>query len=132
MKSRKIIILFSISVLLCLVCLSSGSYFKTDVTTFGNEILVKGKIGGDVYELQGRLQYLGFYKGKIDGIFGTGTYWAVRNFQYKFGMKVDGIVGAKTKLMLWKATKIGFLVEILLLKKQQQKLTLLINLVQMI
>lgn len=105
MKSRKIIILFSISVLLCLVCLSSGSYFKTDVTTFGNEILVKGKIGGDVYELQGRLQYLGFYKGKIDGIFGTGTYWAVRNFQYKFGMKVDGIVGAKTKLMLWKATK---------------------------
>ena len=32
------------------------------------------------------LQYLGFYNGKIDGVFGWGTYWALRNFQYEFGM----------------------------------------------
>lgn len=74
-------------------------------TAFGKEILKVGAKGGDVYELQGRLKYIGYYTGKIDGAFGWRTYWAVRNFQYNFGMQVDGIVGAKTKLMLWNATK---------------------------
>lgn len=105
MKDRRILIMISITVLITLVCFSNISNIQPDIATFGNEILVKGKTGGDVYELQGRLKHLGFYKGKIDGIFGSGTYWAVRNFQYKFGMTVDGIVGPKTKLMLWKATK---------------------------
>jgi N-acetylmuramoyl-L-alanine amidase len=73
--------------------------------SFGKTTLKIGSTHSDVYELQGRLSYLGFYKGKIDGQFGNQTYWAVRNFQYKFGMQVDGVVGAKTKLMLWKATQ---------------------------
>ncbi len=75
------------------------------VFSFGKQTLKVGAKGGDVYELQGRLKYLGYYKGKIDGDFGWGTYKAVKNFQWKFGMKVDGVVGGKTKLMLWKATK---------------------------
>ena len=33
------------------------------------------------------------------------TLKAVKRFQGEFGMKVDGIVGAKTKLKLWEATK---------------------------
>ncbi|MEB3100241.1 spore cortex-lytic enzyme [Ferviditalea candida] len=73
--------------------------------SFGKQILKVGSRGGDVYELQGRLAYLGFYTGKIDGQFGWRTYKAVRYFQWKFGMRVDGVVGSKTKLMLWKATK---------------------------
>lgn len=56
-------------------------------------IVKRGAIGGYVWQLQGRLQYLGFFKGNIDGKFGWGTYWAVRNFQYQFGLKVDGVVG---------------------------------------
>lgn len=72
---------------------------------FGNTILKVGAKGGDVYELQGRLKFVGYYTGKIDGDFGWRTYWAVRNFQYNFGMQVDGIVGAKTKVKLWSATK---------------------------
>jgi len=71
---------------------------------FGNATLKHGSRGGDVYELQGRLQYLGYYNGNIDGIFGWQTERAVKDFQYKFGMKVDGIVGSKTKQMLVKAT----------------------------
>lgn len=52
-------------------------------------------------ELQARLQYNGYYNGKIDGVYGWGTYWAVRNFQDQFGLKeVDGLVGAKTKQTL--------------------------------
>lgn len=38
-------------------------------------------------------------------MFGWRTYWAVRNFQDKFGLPVDGIVGESTKAMLVKATK---------------------------
>jgi len=71
---------------------------------FGNATLQYGSEGGDVYELQGRLQYLGYYNGNIDGIFGWQTERAVMDFQYKFGMTVDGIVGSKTKEMLVKAT----------------------------
>lgn len=72
---------------------------------FGSGILKKGARGGDVYELQGRLKLLGFYTGPVDGVFGQRTYLAVRLFQYRFGLKVDGIVGPKTKLKLWQATK---------------------------
>ncbi|PTQ51121.1 MAG: Spore cortex-lytic enzyme, lytic transglycosylase SleB [Brockia lithotrophica] len=75
------------------------------VEAFGQEILRVGSRGGDVYELQGRLRYLGYYHGAIDGIFGWRTYWAVRNFQYQFGIRVDGIVGPQTKYKLWLATK---------------------------
>jgi N-acetylmuramoyl-L-alanine amidase len=73
--------------------------------TFGSETLKYGSSGGDVYELQGRLKYLGFYHGDIDGDFGSKTLQSVKNFQYQFGMKADGIVGGKTKVKLWEATK---------------------------
>ena len=75
------------------------------VHSFSDQILKVGSRGGDVYELQGRLKYLGFYHGKIDGQYGWQTLKAVRWFQSEFGLKVDGIVGPKTKLALWKATK---------------------------
>jgi N-acetylmuramoyl-L-alanine amidase len=73
--------------------------------TFGTTILKQGASGKDVYELQGRLKFLGFYSGKVDGQFGQSTVNSVKWFQWKFGMKADGVVGAKTKLKLWKATK---------------------------
>ncbi|MDF2720227.1 MAG: spore cortex-lytic enzyme [Paenibacillus sp.] len=74
-------------------------------STFSNQTIRYGSGGSDVYELQGRLSYLDYYRGPIDGDFGWQTDRAVRDFQYKFGMKVDGVVGPKTKLMLWNATK---------------------------
>ena len=74
-------------------------------TAFGDTILKKGAKGGDVYELQGRLKLLGFYTGDVDGVFGHRTYLAVRLFQYEFGLKIDGVVGPKTKLKLWQSTK---------------------------
>ncbi len=105
MTKRKIMILLTITLLLSTVYVSYVDFFQQGEETFGNQILKRGARGGDVYELQGRLKHLGFYTGKIDGIFGWRTYWAVRNFQYEFGMKIDGVVGSKTKYMLWKATK---------------------------
>ncbi|MFC4075694.1 spore cortex-lytic enzyme [Salinithrix halophila] len=70
-----------------------------------NRIYQKGDKGGYVWELQRRLQYIGYYAGKIDGTFGKQTDRAVRDFQYRFGLKVDGKVGPRTKLKLWRATR---------------------------
>ncbi|WP_438448282.1 spore cortex-lytic enzyme [Gorillibacterium sp. sgz5001074] len=72
---------------------------------FSKQTIRYGAAGDDVYELQGRLKFLGYYNGKIDGSFGYQTLRAVKDFQYKFGMKVDGVAGPKTKLRLWEATK---------------------------
>ncbi|WP_419465924.1 spore cortex-lytic enzyme [Bacillus spongiae] len=75
------------------------------VRAFSNQVIQKGATGEDVIELQERLRHLGFYKGKVDGVFGWGTYWSVRNFQSEFGLEVDGLVGATTKEKLTKASK---------------------------
>ncbi len=72
---------------------------------FSTNVFKVGTSGTDVSELQGRLKYLGFYTGKIDSTFGSGTLKSVKWFQSEFGMKVDGIVGAKTQLKLYNATK---------------------------
>jgi len=72
---------------------------------FSNAIVKVGAKGADVTEMQGRLKFLGFYTGPVDGIFSWRSYWALRNFQYEFGLKIDGILGPKTKLKLWEATK---------------------------
>jgi N-acetylmuramoyl-L-alanine amidase len=72
---------------------------------FSKQVVKVGATGKDVREMQGRLKYLGFYTGKVDGVFSWRTYWALRNFQYEFGMKVDGVLGPKTKLKLYNASK---------------------------
>ncbi|WP_413409597.1 spore cortex-lytic enzyme [Paenibacillus amylolyticus] len=72
--------------------------------TFSSNAVKYGSYGQDVYELQGRLKYLGFYNGKIDSNFGNSTLKSVKWFQSEFGMKADGVVGAETKLKLYNAS----------------------------
>ena len=67
---------------------------------FSSQVVERGAFGDDVIELQARLQYIGYYNGAIDGVFGYGTYWALRNFQQDYGLDVDGIAGASTKKAL--------------------------------
>ena len=52
--------------------------------------------GDDVADLQRRLNALGFYSGKEDGIFDDDAAVAVEQFQRNSGLPVDGIVGART------------------------------------
>lgn len=78
---------------------------NNNANAFTEQIIQQGAVGEDVIELQARLKHIGFYNGKIDGVFGWGTYWALRNFQYEFGMDIDGIAGQKVKDKLVKATK---------------------------
>ncbi|OAH55913.1 spore cortex-lytic enzyme [Domibacillus aminovorans] len=75
------------------------------VGAFSNQIIQRGAEGDDVIELQARLQYTGYYRDSIDGVFGWSTYWALRNFQESFGLPVDGLAGTATKKKLEKASK---------------------------
>ncbi|RKL67614.1 spore cortex-lytic enzyme [Salipaludibacillus neizhouensis] len=86
------------------VCLFTMA-LPVDTDAFSDQVVQKGATGEDVVELQARLQYNGYYEGDIDGVFGWGTYWSVRNFQEKFELEVDGLVGQKMKGMLEKATE---------------------------
>lgn len=79
-----------------IVCLLYAPFIQA----FTNQDIGRGAFGDDVVELQARLQYLSFYHGKIDGKFGYGTYWALRNFQEAYGLPIDGIAGEATKKKL--------------------------------
>jgi len=56
--------------------------------------------GEEVKKLQTMLKEFGFYMGSVDGVFGSQTETAVKRFQKQTGLTVDGIVGAKTWMML--------------------------------
>lgn len=74
---------------------------EKSASAFTPQVMQRGSTGDDVIELQARLQYIGYYHGKIDGVYGWSTYWAVRKFQKQFELKeLDGLVGLETKKKL--------------------------------
>lgn len=103
MRNRQMLI--SIFILVILFTALEINVHWDSKETFSNTTIKYGAKSNDVRELQGRLKHIGFYHGKIDGDFGFKTLQALKRFQGEFGMKVDGIAGAKTKLRLWEATK---------------------------
>lgn len=59
-----------------------------------------GSRGDEVRKVQTKLKSLGYYKGSVDGIYGTATRDAVVRFQKNCGITADGIAGPKTLLYL--------------------------------
>ena len=55
-----------------------------------------GSTGSEVRQIQTKLKNWGYYTGSIDGVYGWQTESAVRSFQKKNGLTVDGIAGEKT------------------------------------
>lgn len=49
-----------------------------------------GSRGEEVRQIQTKLKRWGYYNGNVDGIFGSGTLEAVKWFQRKNGLQVDG------------------------------------------
>ena len=74
-----------------------GYFEQTKNTDDG--LLRKGDRGDDVKLLQHRLNLLGWQLTE-DGIWGVQTDSAVRGYQYRAGLTVDGVVGAKTRAAL--------------------------------
>ena len=72
---------------------------------YGSNTLYNGCRGEKVKELQQALIDLGFLKGKADGIFGNNTENAVRAFQKKYKLDVDGLAGPKTQEAILNAAK---------------------------
>lgn len=62
----------------------------------GYPTLRRGSISNYVCILQDDLNTLGYTTGGLDGIFGARTQEAVRSYQQKVGLSVDGIVGCNT------------------------------------
>ena len=55
-----------------------------------------GSTGNEVKQIQKKLKNWGYYDGNVDGIYGSKTVSAVKKFQRKNGLTVDGITGPKT------------------------------------
>ncbi len=55
-----------------------------------------GSRGSEVTQIQTKLKRWGYYNGNIDGIYGSQTLSAVKYFQRKNGLTVDGIAGPAT------------------------------------
>ena len=73
--------------------------FITILALQNNEVLALSKYGSrgsEVRTIQDKLKRWGYYTGNVDGIYGSLTVSAVKKFQQKNGLTVDGIAGTKT------------------------------------
>lgn len=73
--------------------------FITALAMQNNEVLALSKYGSrgsEVRIIQEKLKRWGYYTGGVDGIYGSLTVSAVKKFQQKNGLTVDGIAGTKT------------------------------------
>ena len=93
LKNKKKIIILSVFVMIILV-IALILIFLTD-----NEVEALSKYGSrgdEVTQIQTKLKRWGYYNGNIDGIYGSQTLEAVKYFQRKNGLTVDGIAGPAT------------------------------------
>lgn len=91
-QNKKIKAIISILFIFCLF-VSYNVFFRNNET----EALSKyGSRGEEVRQIQTKLKRWGYYSGNIDGIYGSQTQAAVRWFQSKNGLTVDGIAGKNT------------------------------------
>ena len=85
--------MFIILFILSLIFIVYNVFFRGDGTLALSKY---GSRGSEVTQIQTKLKRWGYYTGNIDGIYGSQTLAAVKYFQRKNGLKVDGIAGTKT------------------------------------
>ena len=82
-----------------IIFLVSTIFVSYNVFFRNNEVLALSKYGSrgeEVRTIQTKLKRWGYYKGNVDGIYGSQTLSAVKWFQRKNGLKEDGIAGKNT------------------------------------
>lgn len=85
--------MFIILFILSLIFIVYNVFFRGDGTLALSKY---GSRGSEVTQIQTKLKRWGYYTGSIDGIYGSQTLAAVKYFQRKNGLTVDGIAGTKT------------------------------------
>jgi len=89
----------AILILVTVITVAALIYQTQIVDMFGYSIATLSKYGSsgdEVSKIQSRLSAWGYYTGDIDGLYGYLTYSAVKSFQTKNGLTVDGIAGPET------------------------------------
>ena len=84
------------AVLMIIMIVVSGLAFSKGEIVYAANI-VKGDTTANIKAVQTRLLNWGYYSGKVDGIWGKKTLAAVKLFQKRNGLVVDGIVGPATE-----------------------------------
>ena len=92
LKNKKKIIIFSVSLLTIGIFTFLLLFENSEVDALSKY----GSRGDEVRQIQTKLKRWGYYNGNVDGIFGSGTLEAVKYFQRKNGLTVDGIAGPAT------------------------------------
>ena len=88
-----------LSILLILILLTTTFFIVLTNVPNENEVEALSKYGSrgsEVTQIQTKLKRWGYYNGNIDGIYGTQTVEAVKYFQRKNNLVVDGIAGKNT------------------------------------
>ena len=84
-------------IILFFILLTSFIYVVYYTSNSDIETLSKyGSRGEEVRTIQEKLKRWGYYSGSVDGIYGSQTVSAVKKFQQKNGLTVDGIAGKNT------------------------------------
>ncbi len=92
LKNKKKIIIFSTVLLIIGVFAFLLLFDNNEVDALSKY----GSRGDEVRQIQTKLKRWGYYNGNVDGIFGSQTLEAVKYFQRKNGLTVDGIAGPAT------------------------------------
>ena len=97
---KKALRILAVVVLVLTTCICVGTAMPRTGSVTENAAyaaaLKQGSSGATVKKLQQKLKNWGYYSGSVDGIYGKNTAAAVRLFQKKNGLTVDGIAGNKT------------------------------------
>lgn len=106
--SRKAVVHLRVfCLLLCVLFLSAMFYFVSYVPPVNTTLSQMGSRGNEVRQIQQKLKDWGYYKGSVDGIYGSETKNAVLQFQQKNGLSTDGIAGPATLRAIGIATSQG-------------------------
>ena len=97
---RKLMLLLSLLFICCITFAGTMVTFK--MNDYSQEIVSTeaATTTAENRTIQTKLKRWGYYNGAVDGIYGSQTRKAVRYFQSKNGLAVDGIVGPKTAAAL--------------------------------
>jgi N-acetylmuramoyl-L-alanine amidase len=89
-----------IIVILLTLSICTAAIFRNDIINLIGyskaAISYYGSSGQEVIDIQDKLYKWGYYKAIVDGDYGYQTYRAVRSFQAKNGLQVDGVAGPET------------------------------------